>query len=158
MDLLAYPARRVNRTQAIAFGLGFLVALLAFSTLSILTVPGIKNGRKVVVFFGDSITQHAFDPEKQGFVAHFGNFWSRRVDVFNRGYSGYNSRWGLQIVEDAVLKLRPDLTFVFFGANDAVVDGVVHHVPLEEYRDNLVNIVRRIQKTGTLGWHIRLAH
>jgi lysophospholipase L1-like esterase len=37
------------------------------------------------------------------------------MDVLNRGYSGYNSRWALTVLDDAVVQLKPDLVVLFFG-------------------------------------------
>ena len=46
-------------------------------------------------------------------------YWVRRVDVINRGYGGYNSQWGLKILDEAVVAM-PTVVIIFFGANDAV--------------------------------------
>ncbi len=74
------------------------------------------------------------------------HWWSRRVDVINRGFSGYNSRWAQQIVDKVLPDERPDLVFIFFGANDAVDPSVLQHVPLTEFKSNLQYIVEYIQK------------
>lgn len=104
-----------------------------------------QSKRRRVVFFGDSITQHGFNTEISGWVAMLAHWWSRRVDVINRGYSGYNSRWALQIVDKVVPSQRPDLVFVFFGANDAVDRSVLQHVPLDEFKRNMAAIVAALR-------------
>jgi lysophospholipase L1-like esterase len=101
--------------------------------------------RRKVLFFGDSITQHGFNTDIQGWVAKLGNWWTRRVDLLNRGYSGYNTRWAKQVIEDVVVNESPDFVFIFFGANDAVDRSVLQHVSLDEYRENMrymANVVK----------------
>lgn len=49
------------------------------------------------------------------------NYWTRKVDVINRGYSGYNTVLGLNILEEMVLPLNPAFITIFFGANDASI-------------------------------------
>ena len=44
-----------------------------------------------MVLFGDSITQHGF--EDGGWAASVADFFSRRADVFNRGFGG--CAWGI---------------------------------------------------------------
>jgi isoamyl acetate esterase len=79
-------------------------------------------------------------------AAALGHYWSRKVDVINRGFSGYNSRWGLTILDDAVLTLQPQLVMIFFGANDASVDQSPNHIDLEEYELNMEHMVETIQE------------
>ena len=103
--------------------------------------------KKKAVFFGDSITQHGLNPQINGWLCNFGDWWTRRVDVVNRGFSGYNSRWGLLIVEEVVVKENPDMVFLFFGANDAVDVKVAQHVPIlqyKQYMNDIVNILRKV--------------
>eukprot|EP00051_Salpingoeca_urceolata_P007035 m.93325 g.93325 ORF g.93325 m.93325 type:complete len:227 (-) comp15088_c0_seq2:169-849(-) len=63
--------------------------------------------------------------------------------------SGYNTRWGLCALERIFpTDAAPTLVTVFFGANDAALkDGssTRQHVPLDEYRANLKNIVEHLR-------------
>jgi len=93
--------------------------------------------------FGDSITQEACDPLLQGWVSSLTAYWIRRIDVVNRGFGGYTSSWGLKLYESVVLEQRPDIVFLFFGANDAVVAEHAQHVPLATYTENLSSMVRK---------------
>lgn len=145
-----------------SFFSGFFVATSAYMLLTLMTSswsPGPPR-RKRVLFFGDSITQHGWDTSIDGWVAAFAFHWYRRVDVLNRGYSGYNSRWyefdsfslqftssprGLSLVDQMVISEQPDFITVFFGANDAVDERVLQHVPLSEYESNIRKIVSRIK-------------
>jgi hypothetical protein len=62
-----------------------------------------------------------------GFGAQLLDYYEgRRVDVVNRGFSGYNSRWIRQIIREiateGVVQNTLFLT-VFLGANDSVSAG-----------------------------------
>lgn len=100
--------------------------------------------RKKVVMFGDSITQHGFSSE-DGWVAGMADWWTCRIDVLNRGFSGYNTKWALKMVDSVVISERPDLVFVFFGANDAVDPSEMQHVSLQTYRSNMIKIVTKLK-------------
>lgn len=66
-----------------------------------------------------------------------------------RGYSGYNTRWALKVLERAFPGRddggeAPLAVTVFFGANDACLPdrcSGFQHVPLDEYKQNLRSIV-----------------
>lgn len=64
----------------------------------------------------------------------------------NRGFSGYNSRWGLSIMDEVVISLRPDIVLIFFGANDAVIAGGSTFVSLNEYEENIEKMISVIAK------------
>lgn len=106
--------------------------------------------RPTWVMFGDSITQRGHDPLEEGWVSRLQDVYQRRVDVLNRGYSGYTSRWAKMILPyletDAFEGAQ--LVTVWFGANDAALPdrtSKVQHVPLEEYRSNIKDIVERLK-------------
>lgn len=108
--------------------------------------------RRRVVALGDSITQLGFEAGS-GWVGRLAGFYSRKADVLNRGFSGYNSgqaRFLLsRLVEaEAWVWRRADLVLVFFGANDAAEPKVspAQHVPLEQYKANLVGIIRALRQ------------
>lgn len=73
------------------------------------------------VLFGDSITQRAFSPG--GWAGLLADAYQRKVDVVNRGYSGYNTRWAVQLLPHLFPEGAPppQLATVFFGANDAAL-------------------------------------
>lgn len=71
-----------------------------------------------------------------------------------RGYSGYNTRWALKVLErvfpeaegggDGVDADAPLAVTVFFGANDACLPdrcSAFQHVPVDEYKHNLRSVV-----------------
>lgn len=78
--------------------------------------------RPQFVLFGDSITQRGFAPG--GWAAALADRYQRRVDVINRGYSGYTSRWALQLLDrvfPSAAAAPVSLAVVWFGANDAAL-------------------------------------
>ena len=117
--------------------------------------------RPEFVLFGDSITQQSFGPGS-GWGAAVADVYQRTADVKLRGYSGYNTRWALQLLPELfparhVGGTTPDLVTIFFGANDANLPGPLRnqpasasrqHVPVDEYVENLRKIIMAIRATG----------
>jgi len=98
-----------------------------------------------VVAFGDSLTQEANCAG--GWVQRLAERFTRRADVLNRGFSGYNTRWALELLQNDRLGLAagpaPDLVTVLIGSNDAASSKQA--VPVEEYERNLTQIVNYFQ-------------
>jgi len=74
----------------------------------------------------------------------------RRLDVVNRGFSGYNTRQALQILPAIVpppdqAKIR--FMTIFFGANDSSLPDAPNkqHIPLDEFTKNLMDIMSHPQ-------------
>lgn len=103
------------------------------------------NKRPRIVFFGSSTTQQGWNVDRHGWVAKLAHWWSRRVDVVNRGLSGYNTRWAKQVMNEWILDEPLDMLFLFFGGNDAAIPSSNQHVPLEEYRENMRSIVQQVR-------------
>jgi lysophospholipase L1-like esterase len=85
----------------IAFLLGCVITITFVKIPYLMRNPkafGSRSNKKLAVIFGDSISQHGFDPKNSGWVACLSNYWTRKVDVINRGFSGYNSRWGMHVI------------------------------------------------------------
>ncbi|XP_056175758.1 GDSL esterase/lipase At5g45920 isoform X2 [Syzygium oleosum] len=108
--------------------------------------------RPKIYIFGDSITEESFGGG--GWGALLAHHFSRTADVVLRGYSGYNTRWALKVLDkvfpaaggsdDAPLAIT-----VFFGANDACLPdrcSAFQHVPLHEYKQNLHSIISTFKK------------
>ncbi|XP_043698992.1 GDSL esterase/lipase At5g45920 [Telopea speciosissima] len=105
--------------------------------------------RPKIILFGDSITEDSFG--EGGWGANLAHHFSRTLDLLLRGYSGYNTRWALHVLEKVfpAEAETPLAIIVFFGANDASLPdryGAFHHVPLHEYKQNLHSIVSFIKK------------
>lgn len=106
-------------------------------------------GRRAIILFGDSITQQGWGAVERGWVSRIADAYQRRADVFNRGFSGYNSRQGKQMLPHLFSSPAPHsaqrpclFTTVFFGANDAAAPhcSPCQHVPADEYEDNIAAI------------------
>ena len=118
--------------------------------------------RSGILLLGDSITQLSFSASLSGWGAHIGDVYQRRADVYNRGFSGYNTDWILRYLEsdegfNDVFSLGGDrqkngndgstdgeeghikLMTIFFGANDASDEKLNprQHVPLSRFQSNL---------------------
>ena len=112
--------------------------------------------RGKILLLGDSITQMSFSPEG-GWGGRLSDRYQRRLDVINRGFSGYNTSWLLEhaATEDGRSDLfdhgpggTVKLVTIFFGANDAAhaeLNGR-QHVPLETYMSNLKKIVGLVRE------------
>ncbi|KAJ4288371.1 hypothetical protein N0V90_011605 [Kalmusia sp. IMI 367209] len=102
------------------------------------------------ILFGDSITQIDGNPEL-GFSCYqaLQHDYIRRVDIINRGFSGYNTQNALLILPKIIpppqqtrvrlvnLKWYYGKT-LFFGANDASLPNTTgQHIPLERYKAGL---------------------
>lgn len=84
-----------------------------------------------------------------GWGACIADRYQRRADVINRGFSGYNTDWFLRYANTETGKAdlfehdRVKLVTIFFGANDASdeVHNKRQHVPLEDYKNNIRQII-----------------
>ena len=113
--------------------------------------------RLSVVIFGDSLTERGFYTDNgAGWIALLSNWWSRKADVYNRGYGGYNTRWASHIFEETVIPLSPDFLILFFGANDAVREGASQHVPVAEYERNIETLIMTALKKSEKALRILL--
>jgi lysophospholipase L1-like esterase len=101
------------------------------------------------ILFGDSITQQCFDQEYgRGFFGPaLTNHYVRRLDIVNRGFSGYNTFQALKVLPkfmSSPQQASVRFMMIFFGANDARLPntpgGPDQHVPLEEFQSNLRKI------------------
>ena len=102
------------------------------------------------VLIGDSLTQYSFDVQTHGFGAMLSNYYVRKMDVINRGYSGYNTKLVSDILQD-VLAEFPSIAVatLCLGANDAVLPGGEQHVPLNLYKSKMLKMSRQIlEKTN----------
>jgi isoamyl acetate esterase len=108
------------------------------------------NLRPNFILFGDSISQRGF--AVGGWAARLADTYGRRVDVLNRGYSGYNTAKCVHLLPhvfpaDAA---PPLLVTIFLGANDASLPdrhSAQHHVPLDAYTSNLRKMVAHLRST-----------
>eukprot|EP00238_Polyblepharides_amylifera_P001976 CAMPEP_0196583312 /NCGR_PEP_ID=MMETSP1081-20130531/42957_1 /TAXON_ID=36882 /ORGANISM="Pyramimonas amylifera, Strain CCMP720" /LENGTH=244 /DNA_ID=CAMNT_0041904153 /DNA_START=188 /DNA_END=918 /DNA_ORIENTATION=+ len=107
-----------------------------------------------ILLFGDSLTQRSF--QIGGWGASLASQYERTGDVILRGYSGYNTRWALNLLPHVFPQegLAPDLVTLCFGANDSVQPGFGaiesrQHVPLEEFESNLAAMLDHLKGLRT---------
>lgn len=97
------------------------------------------------ILFGDSITQMSYNQEIGfGYGAQLQEVYARKLDVINRGFSGYTTAHAIKIFHQffpSPQTANVRLMIIFFGANDACVSGHQQHVPLETYKENLKKII-----------------
>ncbi|XP_061344460.1 GDSL esterase/lipase CPRD49-like isoform X2 [Gastrolobium bilobum] len=100
--------------------------------------------RPQFVLFGSSIVQLSYS--RQGWGAILSHLYARKADIVLRGYSGWNSRRALQVLDEIFPKNaceQPSLIIVYFGGNDSILphpSGRGQHVPLQEYIENMRKI------------------
>lgn len=101
-----------------------------------------------VVCFGDSVTgvyyhtgsRRAY-PDMLGIALHRVSPRAK-VEMINAGISGHTTVNALARIDRDVLRRKPDLVTVMFGLNDMT------RVPLDKYRANLKEIVRKCRAAG----------
>eukprot|EP00929_Paragymnodinium_shiwhaense_P079923 TRINITY_DN41668_c0_g1_i1.p1 TRINITY_DN41668_c0_g1~~TRINITY_DN41668_c0_g1_i1.p1 ORF type:complete len:341 (-),score=60.78 TRINITY_DN41668_c0_g1_i1:58-1080(-) len=118
--------------------------------------------RPRVLLLGDSLTEQGGDFGRGGWCLLLSAYLSRRADVLNRGFSGYNTDQlhdmlgaGPATSRDAHLGAPPvggvdavdavELAVVLLGSNDAVAPGRPAHVPLPRYVQNIREIVHTLE-------------
>ncbi|KAK1660048.1 SGNH hydrolase-type esterase domain-containing protein [Colletotrichum godetiae] len=102
-----------------------------------------------VVLFGDSLFQLSSTPQDGfSFQAALQDHCMRRLDVINRGFSGYNTTDALGVLPDlfpppSATTPKIDYILVLLGANDACLPIPTNsqQVPLEQYKQNLRDIL-----------------
>ncbi|EGG09914.1 uncharacterized protein MELLADRAFT_71168 [Melampsora larici-populina 98AG31] len=101
-----------------------------------------------LVMFGDSITQQAWQAGGTG--SFLANQYQRKLDVVNRGYSGYNTIWALQVAKrlypcqesSGRVFAKKKLVTIWLGANDAVLQNRPQHVEAQQYTANLKQLIK----------------
>ncbi|KAL8039171.1 hypothetical protein ABFX02_10G017400 [Erythranthe guttata] len=105
--------------------------------------------RPQIVLFGSSVVQMCYNVG--GWGAILADLYARKADVVLRGYSGWNTRMALQILDKVFPKdeaTQPSLVILYFGGNDATnphPSGLGTHVPLPEFLDNMKKMILHIK-------------
>ena len=102
------------------------------------------NLRKKIFLLGSSMTERSFCLEHHGWGASMAHWYARSADVFNRGAGGYNSRWLNAYLPRLLADDKPDLVVLFIGNNDAIDEHEPQHVPLNEYKANVISILEKL--------------
>ncbi|QDS74736.1 hypothetical protein FKW77_000964 [Venturia effusa] len=108
-----------------------------------------------IVLFGDSITEfgETCNGEGIGHVAALRRAYIRRLDVVNRGFSGYNTDLALRVMHKAIPSASDAnirIMGLFFGANDSCLPTEVNNqcVPLPEFKCNMTKLLRHPNSSG----------
>ncbi|GAA5861674.1 hypothetical protein JCM8547_000701 [Rhodosporidiobolus lusitaniae] len=108
-----------------------------------------------VVMFGDSITQGSWVAGGTG--AELANKWQRKLDVVNRGLSGYNTEWAIPIMKQWLPRTDERLPgirlmFVWFGANDACLPPSPQAISIKRFKENL-HTISSLLRSPTSPYH-----
>ncbi|KZO95715.1 SGNH hydrolase [Calocera viscosa TUFC12733] len=109
-----------------------------------------------IMLLGDSLTQGGWEPG--GFAQRLAYRYARRMDVVNRGLSGYNAEWGLEVFrqvfprKDQKGAQKVKLLVIWFGANDACLPPKVQHSPLPKFTENM-NALLTLVRDPTSPYH-----
>ncbi|KAJ1784824.1 isoamyl acetate-hydrolyzing esterase, partial [Coemansia sp. RSA 2399] len=77
----------------------------------------------ITLVFGDSITQLGYEPETGGWVTHLSNMYVRRMDILNRGFSGYNTTRAKDVAH-TVFPVRRDYRLAHSAGGQGSVSAV----------------------------------
>jgi len=100
--------------------------------------------RKKIFLLGSSMTERSFSLEFHGWGASMAHWFARSADVFNRGAGGYNSRWLNAYLSRLLAGDKPDMAVLFIGNNDAIDECEPQHVPLSEFKSNVISILEQL--------------
>jgi len=107
-----------------------------------------------IILFGDSITEMSSQGDNGfAFMPTLQNAYMRRLDVINRGFSGYNTAHAIKALPlfmPSKEQARVHIMVIWFGANDACLPGSSsqQHVPLDHFKQNLRDIVKNDSVRG----------
>lgn len=116
------------------------------------------------VLFGDSIVQQSFSQTHHfAFGAALADAYARKLDVVNRGLSGYNTTQALRALPLCLPEPEQSTVrflLIFFGANDARIPGTPggpdQSVPLAEFKRNVRAMVQHPAVQAQKGMRIIL--
>ena len=127
--------------------ISLLAAVLVLGSLSSFAEVSVKDGDKVA-FLGDSITQNG-NNSAGGYLHLVANGLQAagvKIVIIPAGVSGHKSDQMLARVDKDVLSKKPQWMLLSCGVND-VWHGA-KGVPLEAYKTNIAEIVRKAQDAG----------
>ncbi|RKP13921.1 SGNH hydrolase-type esterase domain-containing protein [Piptocephalis cylindrospora] len=109
------------------------------------------KGLNQILLVGDSLTEYGGRVEDSGWAITLNSLYTRKMDVVNRGFTGYTTEWVKHILPQL---LPPEqgsssnvaLVIVFLGANDSVLAPNTQHTPLEKYKKNLEEMYHTVKR------------
>jgi len=115
------------------------------------------NVQDVIMCLGDSLTQKGWS--EGGLIQRLAEAYVRKLDVLNRGFGGYQTDWAIQVLEQIFAKQheqhhapKVQLLTIWYGANDAAVDGDSQHVPVNRFKSNLKQMIDMIRSPAS-SWY-----
>ncbi|KHN99531.1 GDSL Lipase/Acylhydrolase family protein [Metarhizium album ARSEF 1941] len=108
-----------------------------------------KGSYPQLVLFGDSLVERSVDLQ-DGFSmqAALQSRFIRRLDVVNRGFSGWNTANAVKFLssifpEPTATSPKLEYLVVLLGANDASLPlpTTAQHVPIDQFKENLTKII-----------------
>ena len=98
-----------------------------------------QGSKQTVVAYGTSLTKVGAWVDQLRTV--FNEQFPGQVNLINGAQGGANSDWGVENLQEKVLRHRPDCVFIEFSINDAVGS---RRMSLEHARNNLNQMIDRI--------------
>ena len=88
--------------------------------LLVVAMASCTSSNKKVIFLGDSITQNAVinSEEFRGFISLLGENLDQNTELIGKGIGGDKVSDLLTRYRDDVIKLNPDMVFIYIGIND----------------------------------------
>jgi lysophospholipase L1-like esterase len=103
-----------------------------------------------IILFGDSITQGSFEPGLNGIGQRLAHIYARKLDVINRGLSGYNAKWAWPVFKQQFPPPGANvrLLTIWLGANDACIPPSPQCNPLPDFIQDMKRIIDYAQTTS----------
>lgn len=104
-----------------------------------------------ITLFGDSITRRSFDIDNGCWGSQIAFNVGSYFDVDARGFEGYNSTWGLELMPKLFPKSYLDkvaIFVIFFGHNDSWNEQMPMHVDVNKYESNLRQMIKYLEDNG----------
>lgn len=103
-----------------------------------------------IILFGDSITQGSFEPGLDGFGQRLAHAYARKLDVINRGMSGYNAKWAWPVFRQQFPPpgAHVRLLTIWLGANDACIPPSPQCHPIPDFVQSMNQILDHAHATS----------
>lgn len=112
-------------------------------SLLLVVLPAFQSPKKVILFYGDSITAGYGLSLEEAYPAHTGTLLAKKgkaVTVVNAGLSGETSAGGLARIDWILRQPTLDVFVLELGANDGL-----RGLPLDQTRKNLQAIIDKVK-------------
>lgn len=108
----------------------------------------LKKGKtQTIIFYGTSLTCQEYVGGAGEWMMEVRKWGSERfgdrLKIINAAEGGKNSQWGLEQLEERVLKNKPDYVFIEFGMNDSYVPYACTLAQVEKQIDELTERILR---------------